>query len=108
MNTTSSKKYKYDGVKKVEKWIQQNEFTIHEAAHGGVDQYRQLIQSLGQVLSSCRNEIKLTQTTKLKSVVHIDYRGGTWKKFNLSIHPKSRTFHARGSMNLTPDIEIYE
>lgn len=88
MSTTSTKqkKYIYSGVKKVDKWIEKNLFTIQEASRGGKQQYLDLIHSLGLVLSTCRNSIKIKRTTKLNTVIDIDYTGGSWKKFSLAVY----------------------
>lgn len=86
------KKYKYSGVKKVEKWIEENLFHIHEFSRSQSNTiYEILNQSLSKVLKPCTKNIKIQHTTKLHDVIFIDYSTeGKYrmKYFKLLIYPE--------------------
>jgi hypothetical protein len=86
------KRSRYSGIKKVEKWIEENVFPIHEFSRSNNHSiYETLNESLSKVLKPCTKNIKIQHTTKLKDVVMIDYNTeGKYKMkyFKLLIYPE--------------------
>lgn len=81
-------KNKYSGIKKVDKWIAENTFHIHEYAEGRNEEiYQKLISDITDVLCTCTRSIKISKTTKFKDVVNLNFTNNrNGKKFILIIH----------------------
>jgi hypothetical protein len=91
-------KSKYNGVKKVEEWIKDNLFEIHEYNSSRSEQiWEKLCFNLIEEIASCTKNINIKQTTKLNDVVNIKFtrnKDGR-KRFTLLIHEKPKQIKVR-------------